>query len=299
MASRAIGKSGTADWRAAFRRSLRRAGQMAGAAALFGAMLFLGLAIASYTQTDPSPSTAAATTDVQNWMGASGAWVSERALFLFGWTAILLLPLLYVFARKLWRDVEEEDVDTDTHWWRPVLMLLGAMALMSTVLSLTFDDPGGSLPASMGGITGLLGGGAIEAVANRFGGDFSGWIILALALLALGGGVALATRVFAIDWRALMTLPAFLRHMPLVPEFATPRPRSATDEDALECGMDLREQRPDPIQRPRGLVREVFIEAGQDFQGGEDLVVSIDLPQRVRHSPSGVGDDERVACIGL
>ena len=58
MATRAIGKQGmrpaAADWRAAFRRSARRAVQMAGAAALFALMLFLGLAIASYTHTDPS-----------------------------------------------------------------------------------------------------------------------------------------------------------------------------------------------------------------------------------------------------
>ena len=62
MATRAIGKPPATDWRAAFRRSMRRAGQMAGAAGLFGAMLFLGLALASYAQTDPSASTAAAGT---------------------------------------------------------------------------------------------------------------------------------------------------------------------------------------------------------------------------------------------
>ena len=39
MATRAVStKKVKADWRAAFRRSMRRAGQMAGAAALFGAM---------------------------------------------------------------------------------------------------------------------------------------------------------------------------------------------------------------------------------------------------------------------
>src|SRR6476659_952308 len=101
MATRAMSASRTpaADWRAAFRRSLRRAAQMTGAAALFGAMLFLGLALASYTQTDPSISTAAGGADVRNWMGPSGAWVAERVFFLFGATGVLLLPLLYVFAR--------------------------------------------------------------------------------------------------------------------------------------------------------------------------------------------------------
>ncbi|MDC0886653.1 DNA translocase FtsK 4TM domain-containing protein [Altererythrobacter sp.] len=227
MASRSISKSNAADWRAAFRRSLRRAAQMTGAAVLFGSTLFLGLALASYTQTDPSPSTAAAAGDIANWMGTGGAWISERVLFLFGLTGVLLLPLLYVFARKLWRDVEQEDVDNDTRWWQPVAMLVLAMVLLSTVLALTFDGPGGALPASMGGITGLLGAGAIEAVAGRMGETASGWIILALSLLALGFGVALVTRVFAIDWRALMTLPAFLRHVPFMPDIALPKAKAA------------------------------------------------------------------------
>ena len=104
MATRAAGKSPTTDWRAAFRRSLRRAAQMAGAGVLLAALVFLALALVSYTQTDPSPSTAAAGDDIGNWMGASGAWAAERVLFLFGLTAVLLLPLLYVGARKLWRE---------------------------------------------------------------------------------------------------------------------------------------------------------------------------------------------------
>ena len=81
-------------------------------------MLFLALALASYRQTDPSPSTAAGG-EIMNWMGAGGAWLAERALFLFGPVCVLLLPLLYVFARKLWRLAEEDDglvEQTDQRW---------------------------------------------------------------------------------------------------------------------------------------------------------------------------------------
>ncbi len=216
MASHAVTqrKSSTApDWRAAWRRSMRRSMQVAGAALLFLAMLFLGLAMASYSQTDPSPSTAAAGAQIANWMGAPGAWASERVLFVFGVPGVLLLPLLYVAARKLWRDVEEDDRDTDTRWWSPVLVLLLAMALFATVASLAFTSPGGSLPASMGGLTGLLGASGVQAIdgqlARAFGEDFEGWTTLALALLALGAAVALTTRVFVIDWAQLVTLPRF------------------------------------------------------------------------------------------
>ena len=218
MASRAISKSPKADWRVAFRRSLRRALQMTGAVALFGTMVFLALSLVSYTQTDPSLSTAASETEVANWMGLSGAWAAERLLFLFGWSSVLILPLLYVGARKLWRDVEEEDIDNETRWWSPVLMLLLGMALLSTVLALAVDPQRGEYPASFGGITGLLGAGAVEAVSAKLAGSASGWVVLALALAALVGSVTLVTRVFALDWAQLLTLPQFLKRRPELPE---------------------------------------------------------------------------------
>ena len=96
MASKALVTTDRVDWREAFQHSLKRALQMVGALVLLAAMLFLALALVSYTQTDPSPSTAAAPDGpIGNWMGRPGAWAAERALFLFGWTSVLVLPLLY------------------------------------------------------------------------------------------------------------------------------------------------------------------------------------------------------------
>ncbi|MBD2842990.1 FtsK/SpoIIIE family DNA translocase [Erythrobacter rubeus] len=215
MASRAINtRKSNADWRAGLRRSMRRAAQMTGAGILLAAMIFLALALASYTQTDPSPSTAASTDDVSNWMGLSGAWAADRALFIFGLPAVLLLPLLYISARKLWRDVEnddgEENIEETTRWWLPTGLLLVAMVCLGTVLSLAFDSPSGTLPAQLGGTSGLLGARGIQAVAERFGDQASGWIILGAAFACLAVGVTLLTRIFAIDWRALLTLPEFL-----------------------------------------------------------------------------------------
>ncbi|RNJ61467.1 MAG: DNA translocase FtsK [Porphyrobacter sp. IPPAS B-1204] len=215
MASRAVtqaktGRQTDAEWRAGLRRSVRRIAQMFGAGALLGAAVFLALALASYTQTDPSPSTAADPSQVANWMGAGGAWVADRVLLIFGLPGALLLPLLYVSARKLWRDVENGDAPETTAWWMPTALLLIAMALIATVLSLAFPGPGGTLPAQAGGLSGLLGAGAIHAVAARFGEGAAGWVTLGLGLTCLAVGVGLLTRIFAIDWRALMSLPDFL-----------------------------------------------------------------------------------------
>ena len=137
MASRAAlhvkpGRQTNADWRAGLRRSLRRIAQMTGAGLLFGTAVFLALALASYTQTDPSPSTAADPAEVANWMGRSGAWAADRVLMIFGLPGVLLLPLLYVSARKLWRDVENGDAPETTAWWMPTALLLTAICLLYT-----------------------------------------------------------------------------------------------------------------------------------------------------------------------
>ena len=63
--------------------------------------------------------------------------------------------------------------------------------------------------------------------------------------------------------------------------------------------MDLRQQRPDSVQRPGGLVGEVLVEAGEDLHSGEDFAVTVDLSERVGHGAGGVGDDERVARVCL
>ncbi|GFE73228.1 DNA translocase FtsK 4TM domain-containing protein [Novosphingobium sp. TCA1] len=197
------------NWRAVLKRSLRRASELSGALALFAAMAFLALSLVSYHQTDPSASTAAGG-PAQNWMGPVGAWVAERALVLFGPVAALFVPLLYVFARKLWLLVEEDDNEiehSNQRWWRPVAVLAIAMTLIATVMSMVFTAPGGVLPASMGGITGLLGAKGIAGLAAFAPEVVQGWIKLVLALLCALAGVALMGQVFAVDWLRLLTLP--------------------------------------------------------------------------------------------
>ena len=204
------------NWRAAMKRAARRSAEIGGAVLLLGAMVFFALALMSYHQTDPSASTAAGG-PVQNWMGAAGAWAAERALFLFGWISVLFLPLLYVMARGLWGLVEEEDGDLphDGHrWWRPVGLLLFAMALIATTIALAIPKGGDGYPAGWGGIAGLLGAGAVHWLAG-FAGDGLAWVVTALTgLVTLSGGAWIAGRVFAIDWASLLTLPGFLRRTP-------------------------------------------------------------------------------------
>ncbi len=244
MATRASAKP---DWRAAFRRSFRRATHLTGAALLFAFLIFLTLSLASYAQTDPSASTAASGTNISNWMGASGAWMADQAFGWFGICALLLLPLLYIAARRLWTGVEnEEEEETPGRWWGPFAMLIAAMVLLGTVLALLFEPASVSLPAGLGGLAGLLGAGAIEAVAMRFDGGFSGWIIGSLGLAALAAGIALVTRVFAIDWAQFLTLPGFVKQtrtlsdldLPLAPK-RQKRDRRPASEDSDTDGEPI------------------------------------------------------------
>lgn len=184
------------DWRAVLKRSLRRAGELGGALLLFAAMAFLTLALLSYHQTDPSASTAAGG-PAENWMGPVGAWVAERVLLLFGPVSALFVPLLYVFARKLWLLVEEEDGEmepSNQRWWRPVFVLALAMVLIATVLSLAFPQAGA---------TGTL---------------------LGLTYVQPGS-------VFAWDWGRLLTLPGRIGRASAPGEAS---PRSAEKEKTRE-----------------------------------------------------------------
>lgn len=221
MASRAITTSRTSavDWRVVLRRSLRRAAEIAGAGLLLAAMIFLALALVSYNQTDPSGSTAAGGPAL-NWMGGPGAWVADKALFLFGLTSVLLLPLLYVFARRLWDLADDGEDLGPVRWLRPLLVLLAGMTLVGTALSLSLSAASGSLPAGVGGLAGLLGERAIRGLA-ALAPDVEGWIILPLGIVSLALGMVAVGRVFMIDWRVLLKLPATLR-----------RTRALDDDDA-------------------------------------------------------------------
>ncbi|APE27267.1 FtsK/SpoIIIE family DNA translocase [Aurantiacibacter gangjinensis] len=218
MATRAAKPN--ADWRAAFRRSLARSAQLTGAGLLFAFAFFMALALVSHSQTDPSLSTAAGDV-VDNWMGRPGAFVADLAFTGFGFVAILLLPLSYVFARKLWRDADEEE-HWDGAWWRTVGVLLIAMTLIATVFALVTDPREWSLPAGTGGLAGLLGAQGITALAGLLPETGRFWAILAGGLTCLGAGALLAGRVFAVDWARLLTIPDWFGNLPRLSAPANP-----------------------------------------------------------------------------
>ena len=255
MATRAA-KAEPVDWRAAFRRAMSRALQMAGGVTLYAVTGFLALALVSYEQTDPSFSTASGG-PVANWMGLAGAWAADFTLLGFGLVAVLLLPFTYATARKLWRDSEGEDTPHGGRWWRTVALLLVGMVMLGTVLELMTEPQKWDRPAGFGGLAGLFGAGAIEALASRLPEAARFWTILGAGLVCLAAGAALVGKVFAFDWAQLLTLPSTLRRMPSLPRDENPfKPKKERPHRELpEPDETIAARRPPEIVDPRSAAK--------------------------------------------
>ncbi len=208
MATRA--RSGSAaQWRAALDASLARATRVAGALALVAGALFLALALASYDPTDSSLSTAAGG-PAANWMGSAGAYAADFALLGFGLVAALIVPLMLASGRRLWRGAGEGGQERKT--WRKAALLLFALALLATCTALVTRPRDWDLPASAGGLAGLLGEGAITALADLALPEYRIWAMLGLGALALVGGALALAAVLAFDWGKLsfrLRMPSF------------------------------------------------------------------------------------------
>jgi hypothetical protein len=63
--------------------------------------------------------------------------------------------------------------------------------------------------------------------------------------------------------------------------------------------MDLCQQAVQPVRHPGRFAGQVVVEPDDHLQLGDRLVLAVDRPQRVRHRPGGVGDDERVPRVRL
>ena len=188
-----------ANWRQMMRASLIRSGALFGAAALGLFAVFYGLAVLTYSAGDAAYNSAAA--DVQhNWMGQSGAYVADAMLFVFGVPAIFLLPLMLVYARRLWRDVPQPQ------WKRQLSLCLIGMLLIGFGMAYWQHGSDIGLPAGWGGAIALLLDNAASALVGQVKGIFGTLLRVFLILSALAGGVALVIRSLQLE-RPLLRIP--------------------------------------------------------------------------------------------
>ncbi|MCB2014941.1 MAG: DNA translocase FtsK 4TM domain-containing protein [Sphingobium sp.] len=216
MASRAPAKR-SSDWRTMLKRSLLRAGQLMGAIALAGFILFTALALLDYHESDPSISTAASG-GADNIMGVPGSYLAGFLLFIAGLSAVLLLPLLATFARRMW-------IDDDMQGWSKQLgQCLGGMLLLGTGLDLIAHDMPVGLPAGRGGLFAQLIGRQTLNLTSLAGAGWSRWIEWGLIVALIAGGIWICYRSWRLE-RPLFTLAAVS-----FPSFAFLRGRSGERE---------------------------------------------------------------------
>lgn len=193
-------KAAMAGWRQMMRLSLLRSGALIAAAALGLFAAFYGLSVLSYSPADASFNSAAGSVH-HNWMGQSGAYLADAALFLFGMPAILALPLMLVIVRRLWRDVPQP------RWKRQVVYCLIGMLFVGFGMAYWQHGSDIGLPAGWGGtIALLLDSGATMAVGQLNGG-LQTVVRVLLILGSLLGGIVLVIRALELE-EPLFRIPA-------------------------------------------------------------------------------------------
>ncbi|WP_447757811.1 DNA translocase FtsK 4TM domain-containing protein [Sphingopyxis fribergensis] len=202
MASRKAAP-GKADWRTVFRQSIARSLVIAAAALLGLFTLFLTLAFITYDATDSAFNTAAGGSPT-NLMGGAGARFADMGLFIGGAPIVLLIPLIGLFAWRLWTGAPQP------YWLRQLIYAFVGILLVGLGAQLLMQDSNAQLPAGWGGIIALIVGGAIDPPLTRIGDPAAALIRIAAILLLVGIGLWLAYRALRLEkgWAARLKLPA-------------------------------------------------------------------------------------------
>ena len=193
-------RSQPTDWRQMMRQSLLRSGALIGAAVLGLFALFYAISVLSYDPGDRALNSAAADAP-HNWMGQSGAYLADSALFMFGLSAILLVPLMLVIARRLWRDVPQPT------WKRQLLFCVLGMILIGFGMAHWQHGETIGLPAGWGGTLAILMDHAAMVLLDTMSGGWRSLVRVLLIVLPLFGGLALVLRSLELE-KPLLRIPA-------------------------------------------------------------------------------------------
>ena len=237
-------------WRDTMRAGAKRSGALAAATLLFAIMVAAVLAIGSYRPGDPAMNTAAEG-PARNLLGGTGAWFADLMLSIAGLPIVLVLPLGFLLAGRLWRG------QPLAGWGAMLRKCLAGVALMATALAFISGESVMALPAGWGGMVGLVVARALNWALSLIGEPMvTLWAGRALALLAGTFGVFLWVRSLQLQMPdGGLRLPRFERRAPRAPvaahgpDFEPPleRPKPAQRKQAMPS------DRPAPVIADRAL----------------------------------------------
>ncbi|MGC9161987.1 MAG: DNA translocase FtsK [Thiomonas sp.] len=160
--------------------------------AAFIGWILLSLSLLSYHRSDPSWSSSGTGGTVANWVGVLGAWFSDIAYFLLGYSALWLIPLGLYGVLRLWHRTQhglpQADPDMPVSRWhklRPLAAAAGVLLLplSSAALEATrLWSLSAHLPGQAGGLLGHALGAGIDTLLGDTGGTL---VLLAVFLFAL------------------------------------------------------------------------------------------------------------------
>ncbi|MBK6868126.1 MAG: DNA translocase FtsK 4TM domain-containing protein [Burkholderiales bacterium] len=166
-------------------------------------IIFLVMALASYSPQDAAWSTSGAGGPVHNWAGKLGAWLADLAYVLLGfsaWWCVAVALRAWLAGTVRWMNAGPGATPPrslwarlrDTRWafWAGLALLLAASTGLEWSRLYRWDD---RLPGSAGGVLGYLGG----PIAVQWLG-FTGSALLGIAVLVLGAALA-----FRFSWSQL------------------------------------------------------------------------------------------------
>ncbi|MFP4146738.1 MAG: DNA translocase FtsK [Halorhodospira sp.] len=177
---------------------------------LGGVAAFMLLALWSYSGDDPGWSTSGAgnAAEVQNLGGIAGAWFADGALLLFGYLAYLVPLFMAWGAYRVFRLLDEPDLDPMAVAVRAVGLVLALFAGASLA---TLHVSGAGLPLGAGGLIGEVSAQYLHGWLGFIGASLmAGVLFLAALTLATGfSWLALSERV----GRWTLALAHGLRHL--------------------------------------------------------------------------------------
>jgi S-DNA-T family DNA segregation ATPase FtsK/SpoIIIE len=238
------------------RSRLQRFGAEVRLTAAFIGWILFSLSLLSFHKSDPSWSSSGAGGQAANWVGVLGAWFSDIAYFLLGFSALWLIPLGLYGVLRLWRKTQGES-EAPSHaageasrWkkLRPLASVSGVLLLplsSAALESTRLWSLAGSLPGEAGGLLGH----ALGRAADTLLGDTGGTLVL------------LAVFLFAFSWvghfswaDAAERVGGWIEGM-----WAWQRERRNREDDALAGQQAMQEREKEvELQRPHVEEREVL-----------------------------------------